>query len=116
MTAEEIVIEYLDDVFEGIIPVSGMVPSPMPEKFVTVEKTGSSEQNFITTAKLAVQSWAKSQHDAMMLNEAVKMAMRGITALTEVSACRCSTDYNFTDTTTNRYRYQALFEVVYYSA
>lgn len=115
MTAEEIVIGYLDEALLNI-PVSGMVPSPMPAQFITVEKTGSSEQNWITSATLAVQSWAKSQHDAMMLNEAVKTAMRGLTALTEVSACRCSTDYNFTDTATNRCRYQAVFEVVYYSA
>lgn len=114
MTAEEIVIQYLDETLD--VPVSGMVPSPMPASFITVEKTGSNEQNFITLAKLAVQSWANSQRDAMMLNEAVKTAMRGLTALTAVSACRCTTDYNFTDTTTNRCRYQALFEVVYYSA
>lgn len=115
MTAEQIVIAYLTEVLEDI-PVSGMVPSPMPEAFVTVEKTGSTERNFITSATLAVQSWAETQEEAMTLNETVKTAMRSITALTTVSACRCSTDYNYTDTTTKRCRYQALFEVVYYSA
>lgn len=115
MTAEEIVIGYLNEALLNI-PVSGMVPSPMPAQFVTVEKTGSNEQNRITSATLAVQSWAESQCDAMTLNEAVKTAMRSLAALMKVSACRCSTDYNFTDTTTNRCRYQAVFEVVYYSA
>ena len=116
MTIEEIVIDYLTSNLPAGVSVSGFVPSPMPANFVTVEKTGSSEQNQIRNATIAVQSWGKTQYEAMTLNENVKDVLRGLPELPVVSACKCSTDYNYTDTTTNRSRYQALFKVVYYSA
>ena len=34
----------------------------------------------------------------------------------EVASCRLNSDYNFTDTTKKQYRYQAVFDIVYYSA
>ena len=33
---------------------------------------------------------------------------------TGVGACRLVRDYNFTDTANRRYRYQAVFKIVYY--
>ena len=40
--------------------------------------------------------------------------MEGIIAQPEVAACRLNADYNYTDTTKRLYRYQAVFDLVYY--
>lgn len=113
---EAIIVSYLQTALtdqSGSVPVSGLVPSPMPETFVTVEKTGSSTDNLIRRATLAIQSWAATQEAAALLNERVIAAMYAATALPAISAVQCETDYNFTDTTTRRARYQAVFGVVY---
>lgn len=112
MTIEEFIIDHLTGALQ--VPVKAEVPDPPPEEFVLVEKTGSSTANRVVTAQLAVQSWAGSLLGASELNEAVKAAMTGVLAHGEICAVRCETDYNFTDTTTKHYRYQAVFEVVHY--
>jgi hypothetical protein len=75
---------------------------------------GGGETNHIKRASIAVQSLADSMYEAAELNEAVKELMKGITALKEVSSCRLDSDYNFTDTATKKYRYQAVFDLVHY--
>lgn len=112
MTIEGFIIDYLDGVLS--VPVSGSVPHPMPAQFVTVEKTGGSETDRIRGATLAVQSWNTSRAAAAALNETVKAAMAGLTALPEISRCALVSDYNYTDRSTNTARYQAVFDVVYY--
>lgn len=113
---ESIIIDYLTSALTDenrTVPVSGLVPSPMPAVFVTVEKIGSGEENRIRRATLAVQSWAETEAAAALLNERVIAAMYMAPALPEISSVQCETDYNFTDTTTKRARYQAVFRVVY---
>lgn len=53
-------------------------------------------------------------YDAARLNERVKAAMDSAAELDAVSASRLNSDYNFTDTTTKRYRYQAVYDLVYF--
>lgn len=112
MTIEEYTVQYLAGVLE--IPVSGDVPSPMPETFVTVEQTGSGEENRIRAATLAVQSWAGSRAEAAQLNQLVEEAMAAMAAQPDISRAALNTSYNFTDTTRKKPRYQAVFEVVHY--
>lgn len=40
--------------------------------------------------------------------------MEALAELDSVGACRLVRDYNFTDTESRRYRYQAVFEITYY--
>jgi hypothetical protein len=49
-----------------------------------------------------------------VLNEMVKKAMEDIIEIDAVSRCELNTDYNYTDTETKRYRYQAVFDIVYH--
>lgn len=112
MTIEGFIIDRLSDQLS--VSVSGSVPHPMPGQFVTVEKTGSSETDRIRGATVAVQSWSTSRAAAAALNETVKAAMAGLLALPEISRCALVSDYNYTDRTTNTYRYQAVFDVVHY--
>ena len=121
---EKIVLDYLSSVLTETIgstvvaiPVSMEVPEqPTPKKYVVIEKTGSSKTNRIPTANIAVQSCAASLLDAAMLNEQVKAAMENIVTLAAVGGCRLDTDYNFTDTSTKTYRYQAIFRITYMEA
>ena len=109
---ESVITAYLAE--ELNISVSGMVPSPMPEKFVTVEKTGSSTEDKVRRATLAIDSWAPDQETAALLNEEVIAAMYAAVTQPQISEVQCETDYNFTDTKTRKARYSAIFGVVYF--
>lgn len=111
MTIEGYVIAALSKTLDS--PVSGDKPTPMPERFHTVKKTGSREGDHIYTATLAIQSWAESTAAAAILNDEVKAAMTALIRCPEISRVECETDYNYPDLTTKKPRYQALFEVTY---
>lgn len=89
-------------------------PADAPDTFVLLEKTGESRENCISTAILAVQSYAPTLLDAAELNERVKTAMFNAALLHTVAAVRLNSDYNFTDTAMRDYRYQAVFDVTHY--
>lgn len=108
---EEKIIKYLDRVLD--VSVYGEVPEDEPERYVIVEKTGSSRKNYINSAVIALQSYAESKIAASELNEKVKTAMDNIIIYEDISKSKLNTDYNFTDTTKKKYRYQAVYEVFY---
>lgn len=85
------------------------------DTFVLLEKTGSSLSNYVYSATFAIQSYATSLYEAAELNEKVKAAMLTIAdELNTVSKCNLNGDYNYTDTTKKRYRYQAVFDITHY--
>lgn len=79
--------------------------------FVLIEKTGGGREDRINLASMAFQSYGASLYEAAELNEQVKTIMDDI-ELDTVSAS-LNSDYNFTDTSTKEYRYQALFDIRY---
>lgn len=90
-------------------------------EYVLLEKTGSSNDNHIYNATFAIQSYSDSLYDAALLNEAVKIAMLGDGMVSGglidediVCSCDLNSDYNYTDTSTKKYRYQAIFSVIHY--
>lgn len=86
----------------------------IPEEYVLIEKTGSSRVNRINQAMITVQSISqKSLLEAMKLNEEIKEAMDEIIELPEIFRCELNSDYNFTNTRTKEYRYQAVFNLFY---
>ena len=92
------------------IPEGGGTPP-----FVIIQRTGGGEENKIRRATVALQSYGASMYEAASLNERVVALMDGLAALPEIGACRLNSDYNYTDTAKKQYRYQAVFDVVYYS-
>ena len=108
---EKIVTDYLDDVLD--VPAYPEIPKNPPDRFVIVDKTGSSEENFINSVTFALQSYAKTLYEAAALNEEVKKAMDKIIELDMISSSKLNTDYPFTDTTKKQYRYQAVYDLVY---
>lgn len=85
------------------------------DTFVLLEKTGSSLSNYVYSATFTIQSYATSLYEAAKLNEKVKAAMLTIAdELNTISKCSLNSDYDFTDTTKKRYRYQAVFDITHY--
>lgn len=82
--------------------------------YVLLDQTGSSRNDHIVTTTIAVQSYAPSLYEAMVLNESVKSAMEGFAQLANVTKVELDTDYNFTNTTTKQYRWQAVYNITHY--
>lgn len=112
---EVTVREQLQVLLEGT-EVHMQVPSPMPEAdFVVLEKTGSDRSEHLNHSMIAVQSYGVSLYRAAALNDLVKEAMFRLPEKDNgVTACYLNSDYNYTDTASKRYRYQAVFDVYHY--
>ena len=82
--------------------------------YVLIDQTGSIRTNHITTTTIALQSYAPSLYEAMVLNDRVKGAMERFATLNEVARVELDTDYNFTNTTTKQYRWQAVYLITHY--
>lgn len=109
---EQIVKEYLELYINS--PVYLEIPPDPPEQYVIIERTAGGEKDFIKSATLAIKSVSeKSLYNAAELNENVKNALEGIVYETKIMKCKLNTDYNFTDTVTKTYRYQAVFNLNY---
>ena len=101
---ETTVLDYLRDRLG--VPVTMEVPEGASGTFVVLERTGAERHDHIRRMSLAVQSYAPTLLQAAQLDDAVIEAMLALPTLER--------DYNFTDTETKKYRYQAVFAVTYY--
>lgn len=108
---EMTVIQYLQQRLN--VPVYAEIPVEMPETFVVFEKTGNARNNRIDNATIAVQSYAPTLLGAATLNEAVKAALDDMANTENVFRCKLNSDYNYTDTTLKRYRYQAVYDITF---
>ena len=77
----------------------------MPESYVILEKTGSGGSDYVHSATFAFQSYAPSLQKAAELN---------LITVNEISGVHHNSDYNFTDTETKQYRYQAVYDINYF--
>ena len=109
---ELIVKNYLDSKLS--VPALMEKAEEPTDSYCLIEKTSGSKRNHICMATIAVQSYAKSLYEAAALNEGVKTAMEAIITLDSVSSCKLNSDYNFTDQSKKQYRYQAVFDLVYF--
>jgi len=110
---EKTILDYLSECLPDV-PVYMEVPANRPAFFVVIEKTGSSRINHIDSATIAVQSYGATLYDAAALNERVKAAMLDAITLDSISRAALNSDYNYTDTASHHYRYQAVFDVTFY--
>lgn len=84
------------------------------DSFVVLEKIGSSKKNHLNSSIFAFQSYGPTLYDAALLNEKVKNSIENIIELDIVYGIRLRGDYNFTDTRTKKFRYQAIYEIKHY--
>ena len=109
---EIVVREYLAKKLS--VPVYMEEPEKIPKRYVILEKVGGGKSNGLKTATMACQSYGSTLADAAMLNEELKEAMEDIDNQDPISRAELNSDYNFTDTETKRYRYQAVYDFIYY--
>ena len=87
-------------------------PENPPARFIVVTKTGGGG-DLLRAATVAVQSYAATLFDAAQLNEDVKRLMFDAVSVPNISKVELNSDYEFTDTEKKRYRYQAVYDLVY---
>ena len=113
---EIIIKEFLESKLS--VPVLMEVPKSTVSQFVIIEKTGGAQNNHIPSAIITIQSYAKTMQEASELNDEVKHWMldgvEGLITQNDVSSVGLNSDYNYTDTSEKRYRYQAVFDIVHY--
>lgn len=99
---------------ELTVPVYLEKPLTAPTRYVLFEKTGSGRTNRLPSSTFAFQSYAESMYEAARLNEQLKVAVDSLVELDEIGRITLNSDYNFTDTSTKQYRYQAVFDITHY--
>lgn len=109
---EKTILDYLQKKLD--VPVDLLHCGKIPGKCVLFEKVGSGKRNQIKNSTFAFQSYAETLYEACELNERVKEAVEGMVELGEIGRVKLNTDYNFTDTETKHYRYQAVYDITHY--
>jgi hypothetical protein len=116
MIIEKVILNYLlgKNIQHAQRNIYMETPKNEPDEYVLIEKTGGPQEDGITHATIAIQSLSsKSMLRVVEINEAVKEAMAELPDHTNVYGCHLNTDYNYTNTSTRMYRYQAVFIVDY---
>ena len=114
MMIEKIILDYLNQTLAD--PVYMHFPQNAPKRLYVLERTGGRRENQICYATFALQSYGGSLYDTAEMNNAGVDAMLDAVSLDAVTDVRLNSDYNFTDTTRKRERYQAVFDVVHYKS
>ncbi|MCR1233227.1 hypothetical protein [Streptococcus suis] len=109
---EVITLNFLTEYLS--VPVYTEHQEDMPDSFVIFEKLSGGKKNHLNQATLAIQSYGPSLAESAMLNEEVKQAIEKMVELPSISRVELNSDYNFTDTETKRYRYQAVVDFIYF--
>lgn len=107
---EQVILNYLNAEI-GNCYMERPEKAEMP--FVIIEKTGSGLSNGIHSATFTFKSVAPTLFEAAKLNDDVVNALLEIQNKTEISKSVLNSDYNYTNTQTKEYRYQAVFDFVY---
>lgn len=109
---EKIILDYLN----ANMPVPAYMEEPddVPAEYLRIEKQGSGYKDHVKSAVITVQSYGASLYRAAELNSQVVEKMLESVKQKEIARCALNSDYCFNDTATHRYRYQAVFEIVYF--
>lgn len=91
---------------------SADVPNPMPDEFVTVERTGGGASDWIDRPLVAVQAWALTPERAEALANSVRLSLLTTAPPAGIHSVRANTGpYKFYDPETRRPRYQLVLDV-----
>ena len=109
---ELVIKNYLDGHLD--VPSFFEHQNGLKRKYVLVEKLSGGKKNMLNSSVFAFQSYAGSLFESAQLNEQVKEVVEAMIELPEITGIQLNSDYNFTDTQTKKYRYQAVFNINYY--
>ena len=110
---EKTIYDYLDRKLSTDVHMQR--PEDPATEYVLIEKTGSSKENHISRATMAFQSCAGTLYAAATLNETVKAAIESMPGeLAEIGSVQLNSDYNYSDTASKQYRYQAIYVITHY--
>jgi len=112
MIIEKIFLDYLNENLG--FPAYTEKPTKSVGKYVVIEKTNGGIENYVQNAVIAVQSYGDTLWDAAQLNMLVQTTVADMIELPEISHIKLNSDYNFTNTATKEYRYQAIFDIVFF--
>lgn len=111
MTIEEIICNYITEELDVVC--SPVKPSRPFHNKVFVERTGGTGR-FIKNTTVAIQSYGDSMYEAAVLNDMVIAKMYEAVELDPIIEVVLNSNYDFTDTETKEYRYQAVFDITHY--
>lgn len=113
---ESIVRDFLESKVD--VPVLMEIPKSPSSNLIIIEKIGGGDSDHIPSSILAIQSYGSTLLEAAKRNDEVKHWMLdgldGIITLDEISSVSLNSDYNYTDTSEKRYRYQAVYDITHY--
>lgn len=110
---EKVLLDFLSDSLSA--PVYMEIPKNYPSKFYVLEKTSGAQVNHIKNSTFAIKSYGSSLYEAASMNEELKEVMlNDLISPDEICSVALNSDYNFTDTQTKHYRYQAVFDIFHY--
>lgn len=107
---EKVILDYLS----SKLGVKVLMEDTNENELVTIEKVGGSKTNHLFSSSFTFQSYSTSKYKAAMLNEKVIEAVEAMIELDEIIKIKLEANYDYTDTETKRYRYQALFDITHY--
>ena len=110
---EVILRDYLSEAVS--YPVLMEKPDNPPAEFAVLERTGDSQVNYVRDATIAAQTYAGSLYRAAEMAEEIAGLMENAVSLDNVASVEINSIYNYTNRLTKEYRYQAVFDVVYYT-
>ena len=96
------------------LPVFLEQPLSKPNKYLLIERKGMGESNQLGGSLFIFQSYAESMYEAAVLNKEVIQAVKDLITLDDIVSISLNTDYIFTDVTSKKYRYQAIFDIKHY--
>ena len=111
MILEKKIIEYLSPLLS--VPVVTETPEDDTASYVRIERVGRAVRNRVTTDSIAFQSYGATMLEAAELDEEVQGRMEGFLSLDEISSVTLQSNYNATDTSNLKYRYQCIYDIVY---
>lgn len=110
---EKRILDYLNSALS--VPCYMEEPTKRPKSYCLLELTSGTESYGVNNATFVIQSYGESLYKAAQLDREVIKVMLDFPRLEDtINKTTLNSHYNYTDTETKRYRYQAVFDIYYY--
>lgn len=113
---ESVVVAWLTSIVDDAYPVSGDIPDPRPESFITVDRTGGPREAMVLDrAEILIEVYHKTSRTAAR-NTAQDIAdkLRELEAYNDnLTRARVNSLVNLTDTIGQYQRYQVYCDIYY---